>query len=80
MVDAMLRFFDVPVQHRRIAAQTEFVRLAMNLQPVGRVRLVLADFIADVGMKDLRSAAGRLPRPAAFICSRTQRVGFSSRS
>ena len=59
VIDAMLGPFDVAVEHRRIGAQSEFVRLAVDAEPRIGVGLVLANLVADIGVKDLRPAAGQ---------------------
>ena len=57
MVDAVVIVLDVAVEHRAVRAQSEFVRRAVDVEPFGGVRLVLADPTAHVRMKDLRPAA-----------------------
>ena len=59
VIDAVARFLDVAVEHRGVGAQAEFVRLAVDAEPLGGVGLVFADFIADFGMENLRAAAGQ---------------------
>ena len=59
VVDAMLGVFDVAVEHGGVGAQAEFVGLAVDAQPGVGVGLVLADLVADLGMEDLRPAAGQ---------------------
>ena len=59
VVDAVLRPLDVAVEHRRVRPQPEFVGLAVDAEPGLGVGLVLADLVADFGMKDLRPAAGQ---------------------
>ena len=65
VIDPVPRLFDVPVQHRRVGPQPELVGFAMNVQPVLRVGLVLADPVADFGMKNLGPAAGHAPKAGA---------------
>src|SRR5262245_51146146 len=59
MVDAVPWFLDVAVEHGRVGAQAQLMGLAMNADPGVAVGLVLADFVAHLGMKDLRPAAGQ---------------------
>ena len=40
--------------------------LAVDAQPLGRVGLVLADLVADVGMEDLSAAAGQAAEAGFF--------------
>ena len=63
MVDAMVIVLDVTVEHGAIRAQTEFMGRAMDLEPFGGVRLVLADPVADVRVKDLGTSAGQAAQP-----------------
>ena len=57
----MPRLLDVTVEHGGVGAQAQGVRFAMDVEPVARVGLVLADLVADLGMENFRSA----PRQAA---------------
>ena len=59
VIDAVPGLLDVAVEHRGVGAQAELVRLAVDAEPLGGVGLVLADLIADFGMKNLRAAAGQ---------------------
>ena len=59
VVDAMRGLLDVAVEHGRVGAQAEFVRLAVDAQPLGGVGLVLADLVAHLGVEDLGAAAGQ---------------------
>ena len=59
VIDAVLGVFDVAVEHGGVGAQAEFVGLAVDAQPGVGVGLVLADLVADLGMKDLGPAAGQ---------------------
>ena len=59
VVDAVVRLLDVAVEHRAVRAQAELVGRAMDFEPAARVGLVLADLVADFGMKNLRPAAGQ---------------------
>jgi len=59
LVDAVVGVFQMAVEHRGVRAEPEFVGRAMDFQPTGGVGLVLANLIADLGMKDFRPAAGQ---------------------
>ena len=52
-------FFDVAVEHGGVGAQAQLVGLAVDANPGVGVGLVLADLVADLGMEDLRPAAGQ---------------------
>ncbi len=59
VVDAVVRLFDVAVEHRAVALEPELVGRAMDVEPVPRVGLVLADLVADLGVENLGPAAGQ---------------------
>ena len=58
----MVVVLQVPIEHRGIGAQAELMGRAMDLDPAAGVGLVLADLIADFGMKDLGAAAWQAPQ------------------
>ena len=59
VVDAVLGLLDVAVEHGGVGAQAELVGLAVDAEPGVGVGLVLADLVADLGVEDLRAAAGQ---------------------
>ena len=59
MIDALFFCFHVPVEHRGVRAQTDFVRLACNVEPHLPADLVVANNPAHPGMKNFRAAAGQ---------------------
>ena len=79
MIDAMERVFDVAVEHRGVGAQPEFVGRAVDVEPAAGVGLVLADLVADLGMKDLGPAAGQAAQAGVDHALRAPR-GSSGRS
>src|SRR5687768_18576530 len=54
MVDAMIVVFNMAVEHCAVRMQAQLVGRAVNVDPVAGVRLVLANAIPDLGMKNLR--------------------------
>ena len=59
VVDAVVRLFDVAVEHRAVRAEAEFVGRAMDFEPAAGVGFVFADLVADFGVEDFRAAAGQ---------------------
>ena len=49
---------DVAVEHGSIRSQTQFMSRAMHVEPDFGVGLVFAEFVAHLGIEDLRSATG----------------------
>ena len=62
VVDPMIRFFNVPVEHGAIRLETDFMCGSMNVQPSMGVRFVLAKLIPNLRMKNLRATAGHTPQ------------------
>ncbi len=59
MIDAVMRVFDVPVEHGAVATQADLVSGFVYLEPLISVGFVLTDLIAYFGMKDLGAATGQ---------------------
>ena len=57
MVDAVVRLFNMAIEHRAVACKAERVGGAMNLEPLSGIGLVFTDSVADFRVKYLRSAA-----------------------
>ncbi len=62
MVDAVIWFFEVAVQHRTVGAQSQLVCRAVDLQPVSRVGFVFTNFVTDFRMKYLCPPTGHAPQ------------------
>ena len=58
VVDAVVRLFDVAVEHRAVGAEAELVGRAVDFEPAAGVGFVFADLVADFGVEDFRAAAG----------------------
>src|SRR5579883_1695644 len=71
MIDAMMRLFDMAVEHGGVGAQTELVCLAVDAKPSAGVGLVFADFVAYFWMENLRAAAGQTAK-SGFLELRQQ--------
>ncbi len=63
MINTVLWFFDVSVEHGRVGPQTELMGGAMHIEPYIRVGFVLADLATDIGIKNLCPAARQTPQP-----------------
>src|SRR5216683_134345 len=59
VVDALLLRFHVPVKHRRIRAQPDFMRLPSNVEPHLSADFVIAYDLAHTRMKNFGAAAGQ---------------------
>src|SRR6266478_7042237 len=59
VIDALFFRFYVPVKHRSVRTQPDFMRLPRNVQPHLPTDLVVANNPAHARMKDLRAAAGQ---------------------
>src|SRR5262249_352980 len=66
MINAVSRVFDMAIEHGSVRAQTQLMGLAVNANPGIGVGLVLTDFVADFGMKNLRAPAGQTAEPGVF--------------
>ena len=52
----MVGLFDMSVEHRAVGLESNFMGGLMDLDPLGRVGLVLADLIANFRMENFRTS------------------------
>src|SRR5713226_533750 len=58
VIDALFFRFHVPVEHRRVGTQPDFMRLPRNIEPHLPADFVIADNPAHARMKNFRASAG----------------------
>src|SRR5260370_6970940 len=66
VVDALFFRFHVPVKHRRVRTQPDFMRLPRNIEPHLPAHFVIADNPAHAWMKNLRPASRQRIDPRFF--------------
>ena len=52
----MVGLLDMAVEHRAVGLESDLMGRLMDLDPLGRVGLVLADLIANFRMEDFRTS------------------------
>ncbi len=65
VVDAVVIVLDVAVEHRAVRAQAQFMRGAMDVEPLAASALCSQMRLAHFRMKDLRAAAGHAAQAGA---------------
>src|SRR5581483_2073251 len=59
MIHPIFLVLDVPVEHRAVRFQSEFMRDARSLDPLIAIDLVIANHAADALVEDFGAAAGK---------------------
>ena len=72
MIDALLKCFDVTVQHRARAASAHAMPSPVNIEPFLGGLFAAADLVAYIGVKNFGAAAG--DRAEAVLAKKLERL------